>query len=134
MEGMLGLRWGNWVLDASGTLQRTEDVSEGYTGGHPLVGVPERLGYVGLSWSRGRMGVRWDVSYVGANSTDRLDTGDLRLPARVIHDLGVWWNVAAGIRIGLDVDNVLDRETRDVARFPLPGRLIFLSLGWRMGP
>jgi outer membrane receptor protein involved in Fe transport len=52
----------------------------------------------------------------------------------VIHDLGVWWNVAAGIRIGLDVDNVLDRETRDVARFPLPGRLIFLSLGWRMGP
>ena len=133
LEGMLGLRWRGWSLDASGTLQRSEDLSEGFTRGHPLVGIPDRLGYVGASWSPDHFGARWDISYVGANSTDVLNTADLRLPARVIHDLGVWWDVGAGVRVGADVNNVFDRETRDVARFPLPGRLLYLHVGWRGG-
>ena len=38
-----------------------------------------------------------------------------------------------GWTVGVDVRNVLDRDTRDVARYPLPGRAVFLHLGWRTG-
>ena len=33
----------------------------------------------------------------------------------------------------LDVRNIFDLNTLDVLRYPLPGRVILLHLGWRWG-
>jgi outer membrane receptor protein involved in Fe transport len=51
----------------------------------------------------------------------------------VVHDVTASWDSRSGWTLGADVRNVLDRETRDVARYPLPGRTVFLHFGWRTG-
>ncbi len=121
-------------LHAGGTLQRAVDDSGTAFDGKPLVYQPERSGFLGVTWSRERLRAGWDVTYVGENSTTRLDDPELRLAARVIHDvtLGVEW--PNGLRLGLDARNVFDRRVRDVARYPLPGRVLLLHLGWSAGP
>jgi outer membrane cobalamin receptor len=120
-------------LEGSATLQQAENVSEGPAHGKPLVFQPQRLGWVSGLWRRAPFTVRYEITYVGENSTDRLDTPVLRLPARVIHDFFFAWDAPGNWRLALDVRNVLDRRTLDVQRYPLPGRVIFLSAGWRWG-
>jgi len=123
-----------FTLEASGTLQRTEDTSGGFPDGRPLVYQPEALGWLGATWDWKRVRGRWDLTYVGENATDRLDTPQLRLPARVVHDVAASWDATRGFTLGVDVRNVFDRDTRDVARHPLPGRVVLLHLGWRTRP
>ncbi|MCZ6832573.1 MAG: TonB-dependent receptor, partial [Acidobacteria bacterium] len=112
-------------LEASGTLQDASDASGGPADGKPLVFQPRELGWFSASWRGGRFSTRWDVTYVGENSTDRLDTEALRLPARVIHDLLLAYEAPRGLRLSLDVRNIFDRRTLDVQRYPLPGRTVF---------
>jgi iron complex outermembrane receptor protein len=120
-------------LDASGTLQEVRDVSDGYTHDRQLVGRPEKLGYLGLRWRPGRWQVDYDLSYVGANYTDRLNTEEGRLPARVMHDVSVGRDVGGGMTIGIEIRNLLDQQARDVWRYPLPGRMVLARIGWRYG-
>jgi iron complex outermembrane receptor protein len=122
--------WG-WSLEASGTLQDTSNESGGPTDGEPLVYQPDKLGYVGLAWARGPLSIRWDITYVGENSTDRLDTPALRLPSRSLHDLFVTYRTSRGLILSLDVRNVFDDRTLDVLRYPLPGRVVLGHVGWR---
>jgi vitamin B12 transporter len=133
VEGSLGVRLAaGLTVEASGTLQRSVDATGGVDDGRPVPYQPDRLGWVGVGWRRGRMRARWDLTYVGANTIDR--AGDERLPARVIHDLALSRDVRGGFTVGLDVRNLFDRDTRDVARYPLPGRVVFLHFGWSSGP
>ncbi|TDI32278.1 MAG: TonB-dependent receptor [Acidobacteria bacterium] len=120
-------------LEASGTLQDARDDSGGPADGEPLVFQPRELGWFSASWRGGRFGTRWDVTYVGENSTDRLDTEALRLPTRIIHDLLLSHVGRRGLRLSLDVRNIFDRRTLDVQRYPLPGRTVFAGMGWRWG-
>ena len=99
--------------------------------GRPLTYQPRALGYFGAAYTRGRVRLRWDATYTGANSTDTLDTPELRIPARVIHDANVEWDAGGGFALGLDVRNVFDRKTLDLLRYPLPGRVVFVHFGWR---
>ena len=78
------------------------------------------------------MSLRWEVHHVDRNSYDLQDTPYLRVPARTIHDAAVHVALPRGFRVGLDVRNVFDRDTRDVAGFPLPGRVALVYLGWRL--
>jgi iron complex outermembrane receptor protein len=135
LEGYLALRapWGIQV-EASGTLQRTEDDSGTIFDGEPLVYQPERLGYLGAELDRGPVLARWELTYVGPNSTTRLDQPELRLPSRVIHDLSIGYRWSNGLRLGIDVHNLVDRQVRDVARYPLPSRVVLLHLGWGARP
>jgi iron complex outermembrane receptor protein len=133
-EASVALGWGDaWSLDASGTLQRARDDTGGYTDGNPLVGIPERTGYLGLGWRHGRLAARWEVTYVGENSTTAVDDPDFYLSSRTLHDVSLRYRWTQGITVGLDARNVFDRMTRDVARFPLPGRAVFVHVGWRHG-
>jgi iron complex outermembrane receptor protein len=120
-------------LEGSATLQQAEDTGEGPAHGKPLVFQPQKLGWISGSWRRSPFTVRYEITYVGENSTDRLDTPVLRLPERIIHDFFFAWDAPGKWRLALDVRNVLDRLTLDVQRYPLPGRVIFLSVGWRWG-
>lgn len=128
------LRWRmGLMLDGSVTLQHSEETS-GFAAGNPLPYQPERLGYAGAAFERRGAGLRWEVTYVGQNSVDRLDTPEVRLDARVVHDAELryaWEN--HGVVLGLDVRNVFDRQVRDVSRYPLPGRTVFVHLGWAGG-
>jgi len=133
VEGSLALRLPKgFNLEATGTLRRSEDRSGGDGDGESLLYQPDRLGYVGAGWNWKRLRTRWDLTYVGENRFGNHPAGQW-LPARVIHDLMVAWDAPAGWTIGVDVRNILDRDTRDVARYPLPGRAVFVHLGWRTG-
>ncbi|MCP3982491.1 MAG: TonB-dependent receptor [bacterium] len=120
-------------LDASLTLQRAEDVSDGFTGGQPLPYHADTSGWLGASWKPGRFEARWELTYVGENSTTQIDLPQFRVPERWIHDLGAAYTLRRGLQLGVDVRNVLDRKTLDVARYPLPGRVVFLHVGWAGG-
>jgi outer membrane cobalamin receptor len=122
---------GGLTLTGSATLQDAEDASGGVADGRPLVGQPERMAYAGALWRRGRWDAGWELHYVGENAASPPDFHELRLPARVLHDVRFGWTHRSGVRVGVEVDNVFDREAVDVARFPLPGRLLFVSINWR---
>ncbi|MBP7148702.1 MAG: TonB-dependent receptor, partial [Acidobacteria bacterium] len=123
---------GGFAVDAAGTLQRARAAGGPYDGKR-LPTVPERLGWIGTSWNPGRWSLGWELRYVGENSSDRLDEERYRLPARVLHDVRAARDVGAGIRLSVEVQNLFDRETRDVARFPLPGRLVYGGARWSYG-
>jgi len=132
LEGSFAVRLpAGFALDASGTVRRSEDTSGGPGDGKSILYQPDELGYLGVSWSGRRLRSQWDVTYVGENRTGYI-AGEW-LPSRVIHDVMVGWDAPAGWSFGIDVRNVLDRETRDVARYPLPGRTVFVHLGWTTG-
>ena len=120
-------------LGAGGTLQRAIDRSGTFPDGKPLVYQPETLGFLGLAWDHGHYHAKWDATYVGSNSSDRLDTPALRMPSRVLHDLALTYQFRGGLKLGLDVRNLFDRLTRDVARYPLPDRVVLLYVGWGTG-
>jgi iron complex outermembrane receptor protein len=125
--------WRGLGLDLGATLQRTEDRTPGPSQGKRLPYQPETLGYLGIDWQRGGFTARWDITYTGENSIDRLDTPVFRIPERWIHDLLVSYRWRRGPTVGLDVRNVFDRQTRDLGRFPLPDRVLFVHVGWRVG-
>jgi iron complex outermembrane receptor protein len=132
LEGSFAARLpAGFALDASGTLRRSEDTSGGPGDGKSILYEPDRLGYLGVSWSGRRLRSQWDVTYVGENRAGFL-AGEW-LPSRVIHDVMFGWDAPAGWSMGIDARNVLDRETRDVARYPLPGRTLFVHIGWTTG-
>jgi iron complex outermembrane receptor protein len=133
-EGMGGVGLRNGLrFDFSVTWQRATDRSGGPFDGKPLIFHPEWLGYTGLRWQRGGWRTAWELTYVGENSADEFDTPELRLPARLIHDVVVGYDFASGLRLSLDVRNLLDRRTVDVARYPLPDRVVLLHVGWNSG-
>lgn len=113
----------------SGTLQRTRSES-GFTAGYPLPGRPQREASLATAWRPDPWSIGWELTYVGANSSDRLDRKALRLPARVLHDISIERALPHGCRLSLELQNIFDRQTYDVARFPLPGRLVYLALRW----
>ncbi len=128
LEASLRLVAGRLTLDASGTLQRAEDRSGGVFDGARLVGRPERLGALAATWNAPRWSARWDVTYVGENPADPFDTPAFRVPARVLHDASMTARLGRRLRLSFEVQNVFDRRTVDVLRFPLPGRLLFARL------
>ncbi|HXV75759.1 MAG TPA: TonB-dependent receptor [Candidatus Polarisedimenticolaceae bacterium] len=122
------------TVDASATVQRAEDLSPGYTSGKALPYQPELLAYLGAGYARGRLQARWEATYTGANATDSLDTPELRLPERIIHDVNLELLLPGGFALGVDLRNIFDRRTLDLLRHPLPGRTLFVHLGWRTHP
>jgi iron complex outermembrane receptor protein len=121
---------GGFSLQAGATLQRATDVTSQE---RPVPYQPEQLGFLGVAWQNSRFRVLWDVTYVGRNSTDTLDTPELRMPERVVHDLQLAHRWRNGLVLGLDVRNLLDRQHRDLLRYPLPDRVVLVHVGWSSG-
>jgi vitamin B12 transporter len=126
---------GPWGLsfEASGTLQRAYDTTPLFPDDRPLPFHPNLLGYFGVAYERRGFATRWETTYVGENSTTRLDWSAFRIPQRIVHDLVVSYRWRNGVRASVDVRNVFDRQVLDLMRYPLPSRVIFLHLGWRPG-
>ncbi len=127
LEALLG---GGVFLAASGTWQVPEDRSGGFADGKDLPGRPRTTGWFRLARERGPWTVTWEVTYVGPNWADQLNTPLRRVPSRTWHDVRVARRLGNGLSAGLEVRNLFDRRTMDVYRFPLPGRMVFVHVGW----
>ena len=126
------MRWNNGIgLNVAATLQDARETS-GFADGNQLPYQAPVTVYVGASLRRGVISAHWDVTYVGENSTTRLDIPEARLPERIVHDFTIS-ALRGKMRFGIDVRNVFDREYRDLAEFPLPGRVVLLHFGWASG-
>jgi len=126
---------GPWGLsfEASGTVQRAFDTTPQFPEDRRLPYHPSLLGYVGFGYDRAGVTARWETTYVGENSTTRLDWPAFRIPDRIVHDLLVGYRWRNGLRASIDVRNVFDRQTLDLMRYPLPSRVVFVHFGWRPG-
>ena len=134
LEGSLGLNGPRgWSFQANGTLQRAEDSSDGFSHGQRLAFHPDALGLLGVGYTHEGFLSRWEMRYVGENSTTQLDFPEYRIPARIVHDVLLSYRWRSGIRAGVDLRNLFDRQILDLDRYPLPGRMIFVHLGWRPG-
>jgi len=122
-----------WSFQASGTLQHAEDSSGGFTDGQPLPFQPDALGRLGVGYTNEGFLARWELHYVGENSTTPTDFPEFRIPGRIVHDLLLSHRWRSGIRAGVDLRNLFDRQILDLDRYPLPGRTIFVHVGWRPG-
>ncbi len=117
-------------VTASGTWQDPEDRSGGFADGKDLPGRPRTTGWLRVSRERGPWTVTWEVTYVGPNWADQLNTPLRRVPSRTWHDVRVSRRFRGGLEAGIEIRNVFDRRTMDVYRFPLPGRMVFVHVGW----
>ena len=112
------------------THQEPFDTSGRPTDGKVLPGRPQdEVGAsAGLEVGPGRL--FYEFTYVGRNFTDPSNTPSGALPARFLHDLGYRVRLRRGLQGTIEIKNIADEPTRDVARFPLPGRSIHARLSW----
>jgi len=90
------------------------------------------LGWTGPGgWAFGSGNVFYDVSWNGSTFLDRANQD--RVGARLLHGVGVELALPRRVRVGLEVRNVTDDQTRDVADFPLPGRAAFVTVSYGFG-
>lgn len=74
----------------------------------------------------------YELSYVGPTFLDRANVD--RVDARLVHGVGVELALPRRVRVGLEVRNLTDDQTRDAADFPLPGRAAFVTVSYGFGP
>ena len=112
------------------TRQEAVNTSGDFADGKFLVGRPRDELSSRMELSLGRWNLYHAFTYVGSNFVDKLNTDSTALPARYLHDLGAHITLSNALSAGVEVKNVADQETFDVARFPLPGRSIVGRLIW----
>jgi outer membrane cobalamin receptor len=112
------------------TRQRPIDRSDTYTRGNllPLRPQDEIGATASLALGRGR--VFYAFTYVGPNYTDPSNTQGGLIGARYLHDLGYRVRLPRGLQATVELKNLTDDRTFDVARFPLPGRRVEGRLAW----
>jgi vitamin B12 transporter len=126
LEGLeleYGLSTGGWLLQASATLQDTED----RTTGLPLLRRPDRKAAATLdrhfpngSW----LGIEW------VYSGERDDFGGITLGAYQLVNLRAGWAVSADWRVELRAENLADEGYEPAYGFDAAGRSWFFSLAW----
>jgi iron complex outermembrane receptor protein len=140
LEASFGARFfGRLTASASGTWQEPILLSGTYAGGSDLPYRPRLMADTSVTLSLGQAALIHRFSYVGENEmgfSGGLGSGRTALttlPPRYLHDAGV--HVRLGTRAGgsLEVINIFDRHVVDVARYPLPGRMIVARFSTSFG-
>jgi len=93
--------------------------------GRPLLRRPRHKAHGTLQWTvtegaHAALAAR----YVGR----RLDVGNVALGGYAVLDLAVGWRLAPGLELSLRVDNLLNRNYREVDGYGVPGRGLYLGL------
>jgi iron complex outermembrane receptor protein len=112
------------------THQRPVDTSGRYTDGRILPVRPQDEVSAGAALDVGPGRIFYGFTYVGRNFVDPLNTPSTALPARYLHDLGYRARLRRGLQGTIEIKNLADERTLDVARFPLPGRSVHGRLAW----
>ena len=100
-----------------------------YYNGNELPGRPRNETSLSAELFRRRWSVTWEFQYIGNNYLDR---ANLALSGeRKIHDLIlVLRSPEHGISLSLEGRNLSDQRIYDVSGFPLPGRMLFATIGY----
>lgn len=121
--GQLG-PW-SWRSDLTvmSAVDRTDDR---VAGGHPLVGRPGYELRTEIGWRGPRTRVAYELvglghSYLQSGSRERV-------PGRLLHGVRAQVGLSTHATLSAGVRNLTDRETYDLAGFPLPGRTVTLTL------
>jgi iron complex outermembrane receptor protein len=130
-------------LSGNYTFQDARDDSDGALAdfsGNQLPGRPEHEAYgqVQVQWLRdGRVPgvdaahVSFDVNFLAGNFLDRANVQ--RVDSRLLYGAGLSFDLRGDVRLAVQVLNLGDEQTRDVADFPLPGRSVFGTVSWGFG-
>lgn len=127
----LELEWrgsiGRFDTGAALSLQKAEDLDSGL----PLLRRPERKLALDLAWPASTaLGLATDLLLV----SERRDFGAV-LPGYGLLGLSAHWQARPELRLGLRVDNLLDKDYELARGFNTPGRTATLRLDWnRAGP
>jgi iron complex outermembrane receptor protein len=77
--------------------------------------------------------VWYDVNLMSDNFLDTQNSPDKHVGSRLYHGVGVELSLPARFRVGFEVKNAGNDQTRDAFRFPLPGRSFFGTVSWGFG-
>lgn len=140
LEASFGARFfGRLTASASGTWQEPVLLSGTYASGSDLPYRPRLMADTSLTLALGPAALIHRFSYVGENEmgfSGGLGPGRTALttlPARYLHDAGVRMRLGPRAGASLEVINVFDRHVVDVARYPLPGRMIVARFSTSFG-
>lgn len=131
-------KWKPFELRASYTFMSTKNQSA--IGQPPLPNRPEHDLVVDALATAGPLRFRYGVDLLAGMRADEL--GQIDIPARLLHSIGVRWRPVNGVEWALDVRNLFDDRTAtfagfigdvrkpisDALGFPLPGRSALLSV------
>lgn len=134
-DELSGALRGPWGLALSGAMTWMSAENLGAAApwrGKRLPGRPERQGRLRLDWARGGLRAGASLDHLGENFLD--PSNRQRAGARTL--LGATLGAAAGqhLRVTLEGRNLTDRRAADVAGYPLPGRCLYVSCEYRLGP
>jgi len=126
------------IASANYTHQKPIDHGDTPAAGGDLPGRPRDEANTTESLTVGRATLFHRFAYVGANAIGPVASlhGTLpgssaaltTVPARYLHDAGLRVRAGARSEISFEVDNLFDRRVVDVARYPLPGRSLFVKM------
>lgn len=132
----------DWLdLSLNYTAQDARDESEvPFYHGKQLPGRPSEELYarVEVRWSAGALEVLgpgrfyYELDHVGGNFLDRVNHDFV--DDRTYHSIGLEVGLPPrGTRLGVELRNAGDDQTRDALDFPLPGRALFVTLSYGFG-
>ena len=112
------------------THQKPVDRNRRPAEGNILPGRPRNEVGAGAALDLGPGRLFYGFTYVGRNFVDPPNTPARALPARFLHDLGYRARLRRGLQGTIEIKNLADEWTYDLARFPLPGRSVHGRLSW----
>jgi len=125
-------RLGRLRLTASWTHQTSKDRSgDAFADGNPLPGRPRDEVAARASWEGERFAPFYGLHYQADRPLDRANLAVVA--ARTLHDVGVRWQPRGdrGPTVTVEIDNLTNDATADVAGFPLPGRTARAGVVWK---
>jgi outer membrane receptor protein involved in Fe transport len=100
--------------------------------GKQVPGVPEQRASAELAWRRAAWSAYVKARYASERFIDTANSQVLR--PYTVWDAGVTVPLPRGFEAGFDARNVTGQTYAEVDNFPAPGRQLFLTLRWRLGP
>lgn len=126
------------ALSGNLTLQKAENRSDTFSRGEDLAGVPRREASTSAALDLDPVTLFHRFTYVGENSIQDFGKAGQNLPSsrremtvipsRYLHDAGAKIRFGSRATGTIEIVNIFDRHVVDVARYPLPGRTLFVKL------
>lgn len=132
-EAALRASWrGVELAAATAWLSATDRSPISFYHGRRLPQRAERQSHARLAWRHGAWSASGDVEYLGDTFLNRANLAWDRSPARTLLGASLGRRIGRA-RVLLEGRNLGDRLVEDVAGFPLPGRLVLVSLALDLG-